>query len=204
MSHAGYNLEYCRNCSRAALDSTPLQEKLIVALDLLKLEDQLVNKFNSLLYHYRPKICISGCPNGCSQPKIKDFGISAYVTPKITEENCVTCEACIWACQEDAITINRGDINGVTVDPDLCLSCGDCISACPTGYLASGERGWQLLLGGRVGRHPRFAEVVGQAGSDEQVVEWITTILTDYLANSGDEERLTHYLEKNYLSTSTN
>lgn len=204
MSHEGYNLEYCRNCNKAALDSNPLQEKLKIALDSLNLEDKLADKFNSLLYHYRPKICLSGCPNGCSQPKIKDFGISAYNTPAITSENCVECEACIWACQENAITLISGTVKGVTIDSDLCLSCGECIGACPTGYIVSGERGWELMLGGRVGRHPRFADSIGHVTNDDQVVEWVTKILVDYLQNSDDEERLTHYLERAYLSAQSN
>ncbi|MFZ3102207.1 MAG: 4Fe-4S dicluster domain-containing protein [Desulfitobacteriaceae bacterium] len=192
--NSGYIVEHCRpNCPRNAKPWELLQKDLDSALSSLNLSETLTKKFKPLLYHQIAKISLAGCPNGCSQPLIKDFGVIGYVMPKITDLVCQGCGACVKACQEKALSLPKGEIS---INSTLCLACGDCVRVCPSGTLSPGERGWNLYLGGRVGRHPHFAEWVGKATGEAEVIEWVTKILNDYLKYCYPQERLTNFLER--------
>ena len=194
MQHKGFQLEHCRpNCPKAARDWHNLYEGLSIQLTELNLHQTLEDKFRPVLNHHLPKVCLAGCPNGCSQPNIKDFGISGYITPQITEAACLGCKACVGVCLEEAITWKP---DGINIDNYRCISCGDCQRVCPSGTLTSGESGWTLRFGGRVGRHPQFAKSAGQVSTDEEVMAWISATLTRYIEDARPQERLTHFLER--------
>jgi len=193
MKHSGFQLAHCRqNCPKSARSWNTLLEALATDLAKLNIHETLQKKFGSVLHHHLPKICLAGCPNGCSQPDIKDFSISGYVTPQITEAPCLKCNACVRSCLEEAITLQQ---NGIVIDNALCLSCGNCQSVCPSGTLTKGESGWNLRMGGRVGRHPRFATFAGQVSTDEEVIAWVIETIHNYINNGQPQERLTHFLE---------
>ncbi|MHB1407885.1 MAG: 4Fe-4S dicluster domain-containing protein [Desulfitobacteriaceae bacterium] len=195
----GYKLEHCRlHCAKAVRAWNPLKLKLTKALDELGLEEGLNSKFKTLLYHHIPKICLAGCPNSCSQPQIKDFAVLAYLVPKITSEACRGCQACVRACLEEAVNLNHA---GISIDSERCVQCGECTRSCPSGTLTAGENGWELRLGGRVGRHPRFAVRVGQTTADGEVVTWVTETLRLYLEQGINEERLSNFLDRAYKLT---
>ncbi|NMA68865.1 MAG: 4Fe-4S dicluster domain-containing protein [Desulfitobacterium sp.] len=192
-----YILEHCRkNCSKTSTDWSALYEELEEILQNMDL-DQLINKlFPVLHHHHRPKITLAGCPNGCSQPQIKDIGISGYVNPQFTDEECIGCKICIDACREQALFWQ----NKVILEPGLCIGCGDCFRNCPTGTIVAGERGWNLLLGGRLGRRPQLACLV-ETGLDSQgVLEKVQEILEAYQKDALPGERLSQFLDRqNYL-----
>ncbi|MDP4126870.1 MAG: 4Fe-4S dicluster domain-containing protein [Bacillota bacterium] len=195
MQQGGFQIEHCRsNCPKAARDWHNLNELLNTQLTSLNLLETLQDKFSPILHHHIPKVCLAGCPNGCSQPNIKDFGISGYVIPQITDAPCTGCNACVRSCLEMAINYQP---NGIVIDKSRCLSCGDCLRVCPTGTLVAGEKGWSLRIGGRVGRHPRFAKFAGEVQTDEEVAAWVSQSMLKYIEDGKPEERLTHFLERN-------
>lgn len=197
MLQTGFQLEHCRpNCPKAARDWLNLYDALTTNLTGLNLLETLKEKFQPILYHHVPKICLAGCPNGCSQPNIKDFGISGYVTPLITNAPCLGCNDCVHSCLEKAITWQP---DGIVIDHSRCISCGDCQRACPSGTLTAGESGWKLRFGGRVGRHPQFAKFAGQVSRDQEVVAWISEAMLRYIEHAQSQERLTHFLEREKL-----
>lgn len=192
----GYKLDHCRrNCPKATRDWSELYPALIDMLNKLNLLSTLEERFQTVHYHHIPKIVIAGCPNGCSQPQIKDIGICGYVTPEITENPCYECGRCIDSCLENALSWKNGQ---VCLEPTLCISCGDCIRACPSGRITSGESGWVFYLGGRLGRHPRLGIITGREHHDEAVVRRIRKILMEYIENGVSEERLTRFLDRRF------
>lgn len=194
MKQSGFIIEHCReNCQKSTRDLNALAEALTSNLAQQNIRETLQKKFGHVHHHHLPKVCLAGCPNGCSQPDIKDFSISGYVTPRITDTPCLGCKACVHSCLEKAITLQQ---NSVVIDKSRCLSCGNCLSVCPSGTLIKGENGWNLRIGGRVGRHPRFATFVKKASTDEEVITWVREAINDYLRNGGPQERLTHFLER--------
>jgi len=194
VKHTGFQLEHCRsNCPKSARNWHTLYEALTTNLTSLNLYQTIEDKFSPVLHHHIPKICLAGCPNGCSHPNIKDFGISGYVIPRITDAPCIGCNECIRSCLEMAITWT---LSGIAIDHSRCLSCGDCQRVCPSGTLAAGESGWTLRLGGRVGRHPQLAKSAGQVQTDEEVLTWVLDTILRYIENGQPQERLTHFLER--------
>ena len=194
MQKKGFQLEHCRlNCPKSVRNWQYLYEKLTEKLTAMNLLQMLEETFIAVHYHHLPKVCLAGCPNGCSQPNIKDFGISGYATPRIIDAPCLKCNACVRSCLEGAITLQP---NGIIIDDTRCLSCGDCQRVCPSGTIICGENGWTLRMGGRVGRHPRFAKSAGHVLADEDVVTWICETIQHYIANAQPQERLTHFLER--------
>lgn len=198
----GFQIEHCRsNCPKSACDWQNLFEALTKRLTELNMQQTLTDKFSPVHYHHLPKISLAGCPNGCSLPNIRDFGISGYVVPQITDAQCSGCNACIGACLEGAITRQSKEI---TLNQADCISCGDCLRVCPTGTLSAGERGWTIRYGGRVGRHPQFAKFAGQVITDEEVVSLISEVLQRYIEEGQPQERLTHFLNSLDLSLEKN
>jgi dissimilatory sulfite reductase (desulfoviridin) alpha/beta subunit len=194
IENPGYKLEHCRkNCTKAAQGWSELYQELEQTLNELNLMLTLEERFNTVNFHHIPKIVLAGCPNGCSQPQIRDIGISGYATPKITDNPCSGCQACINFCLEKALTWENEE---VILDPTLCVSCGDCIRACSTGKIESGEVGWVFHLGGRLGRHPQLGRISGREHSKEAVIVRIKKILEDYIENGLPEERLSRFLSR--------
>lgn len=188
-----YNLEHCRkHCSKAAQDWTEFYQELEEALNELNLLETLEERFQPFHFHHIPKIALAGCPNGCSQPQIKDLGVTGFITPQHSENFCSGCQACVSVCLEQALTWK----DDIFLQSDLCLSCGECIRVCPTGKITSKESGWKLSIGGRLGRHPQIAKWVGHAETGEEVKNWILGILQDYKEEGLKEERLTRYLDR--------
>lgn len=194
MKQTGFQIEHCRwNCPKAAREWKDLLDVLSNNISELNILETLENRFRPLLHHHFLKIGLAGCPNGCSHPDIKDFSITGYATPRITDVLCLKCNACVSSCLEEAISLEP---NGIAIDKARCLSCGNCQSVCPSGALTKGESGWNLRIGGRMGRHPRFATFEKKVSTDKEVVEWICDTILDYMKNSKPGERLTHFLER--------
>jgi len=190
----GYKLEHCRkNCKKAAKDWSELNLDLESTLNELELKPTLEEKFDKVHYHHIPKVVIAGCPNGCSQPQIRDIGIVGYLTPKLTDNPCVECLLCVDACLENALAWAN---NEIVLESSKCVSCGECIRVCPTERIGAAESGWTIHLGGRLGRHPKFAKVVGKEQTEEAVIKKIKEVLIDYIHNGKPEERLSQFLER--------
>lgn len=194
VENPGYKLEHCRkNCLKSSQDWQELYTQLEKLLIGLNLPAHFAKHFHRGNYHNIPKIALAGCPNGCSQPQIKDIGISGYLTPKITDDYCSGCLQCINSCHENALTWDNGK---VVISSEHCMNCGDCVRACTTGRIAPGESGWVLHYGGHLGRHPQLAKIAGIEKDSSEVIRKIQNTLEDYLRNALPGERLNTYLNR--------
>jgi len=141
-----------------------------------------------LKFHHKFRVTVSDCPNACSQPQIKDIGIIGSCRPQIVDVECSQCNACTDVCREKAITLD-GNQNNPVIDTSLCLNCGQCIDACPTGTIKKGEPGFRVQLGGKMGRHPRLARELPGLYNEDQVMEILTACIQFYKNNSRHGER---------------
>ena len=138
-------------------------------------------------------VAVSDCPNGCSQPQIKDIGIIGACAPRMSGEECTQCNACVDVCKEDAVSLTTLGA-APRIDEAKCVSCAQCIWACPTGTLVDGPKGFRVLVGGKLGRHPRLGREMPWIYDEQQVLEIIRDCLEFYMENSRFGERFGHIL----------
>ena len=59
--------------------------------------------------HHEFRVSISDCPNACSRPQIADLGLIGARRPRVTDETCSQCGACVEVCREEAISLREGN-----------------------------------------------------------------------------------------------
>jgi len=106
------------------------------------------------LHHPRLRVALAACPNACTMPQIRDVGMIATMSPQAIRPACNGCGRCEQACREEAITVRAGRAE---LHAERCVRCGQCIACCPSGAIESGPVKLRILVGGRMGRHPRWA-----------------------------------------------
>ena len=148
-----------------------------------------------LKFHHEFRVSVAESPNACSQPQIKDIGIIAASRPEITDAACIMCGACIDDCPDDAVSIDAAAELPV-IDETLCMACGKCIAACPTRTLAEGSRGYKVLLGGKLGRHPRLATRLPGIFDEREVLRIVTACIDFYKQNSRNGMRFAELMDR--------
>ena len=190
----GYRLDSCfgpSGCPHRSVISEDLVKRLeqvLQSADLLSFLKEQVG--DDLKFHHEFRVSVADCPNACSQPQIKDVGIIGAVKPHITEEPCTHCGACVDVCPDDAITLAET----VTIDPERCMTCGKCILACPCGTLGGKAKGYRVLLGGKLGRHPRLAKALPDIFDEQGVIRIVEACLTFYKKKSRHGKRFAEIL----------
>jgi anaerobic sulfite reductase subunit C len=105
--------------------------------------------------HLRLRVALAACPNACTMPQIRGIGIIATVTPRAVGSPCNGCGVCERTCRERAIVVQDG---WAVLNESLCVGCGQCIQRCPRHVIDAGPPRLRILVGGRMGRHPRWAQ----------------------------------------------
>lgn len=193
----GYEVSTCfgaSGCPNIANSGARLArdiEKIIEKEDILSFLKKTVQ--GDLKFHHEFRVALSDCPNACSRPQIVDIGIIGSVLPGVGNEACTLCGSCVEACNEKAITLDEKNEMPL-IDMDLCLMCKKCITACPTGTIQEKEKGFRLMLGGRLGRHPRLAMEVPGLRTHDEVLQIVKNCLRFYKENSRNGLRFSHLL----------
>lgn len=193
----GYEVATCfggSGCPNTANSSTLLAKEIEAVFEKEDILSFLkANVKGDLKFHHEFRVVLADCPNACSRPQIVDMGIIGSVRPGVGKKACSLCGACVHACKENAIVLDEKKQIPL-IDPDRCLLCAKCIHVCPTGTLKEEKKGFRVLLGGRLGRHPRLAmEVPGLQGHDE-VVQIVKNSVKFYKKHSKNGMRFSHLL----------
>jgi anaerobic sulfite reductase subunit C len=193
----GFRVETCfgtSGCPNRAVVSDGLANKIEKRLSDRNLKAFLRDRVKGpLKLHHEFRVSISECPNACSRPQIADFGLVGACMPAVGPEPCSSCGACVEVCQERAVLLQDGSPR---VDPLKCLGCGQCVKACPSGTLIVRSTGHRVLLGGKLGRHPRLAEETPDIHEQEGVLEILASCLEFYERNCTKGERFGEILER--------
>lgn len=196
----GYSVETCfgaGGCRFALGGNAELARQIEAYLAGLNLKEFLKAKVQGpLKMHHEFRLTIADCPNACSRPQIVDLGLIGAATPVISEAPCSHCENCVTACREAAISLN-GD--GPSIDFAKCLSCGQCFANCPTETLTEGCRGYRILVGGKLGRHPQLGRELNGIFSQEETLAIIKKCLTHYMAHTIKGERFGEIINRTGL-----
>jgi dissimilatory sulfite reductase (desulfoviridin) alpha/beta subunit len=191
----GYQIETCfgtGGCPNRAVISGDMVERIQSFMAEQNLLDFLKQRVpEGLKYHHEFRIAVADCPNACSQPQIRDIGIIGVCSPAVTSEPCSACNACVDTCKEDAIQLEEG-CPAITKS---CIQCGQCISVCPTGTLDKGAVGYRILLGGKLGRHPRLGEELPGIYDEDSVISIIRDCLSLYKQHCRHGERFAEVIQ---------
>lgn len=195
----GFQVETCfgpSGCPNRAVDGEGIAQALEGELSRRDLRSFLKERVQGpLKMHHEFRVSLSCCPNACSRPQIVDFGLIGAKGPKVTEEDCTQCGACLEACQEKAIRFEES-AESPTIEFKKCLYCGQCLTACPTGTLQEDTQGFRLLVGGKLGRHPQLGKDLGQIYSKDEMLNVLNHYLDFYRAHSQKGERLGELLNR--------
>jgi dissimilatory sulfite reductase (desulfoviridin) alpha/beta subunit len=188
----GFSVEACfgsSGCQNAVVTSADLVsnlESLLEEADLLSfLRSQLGDHVK---LHHQLRVTLADCPNGCSQPQIKDIGIIGQAQVACEPEECTACGECEAVCQESAIILDDGFL--VSIEEDLCVECGVCARVCPSSAISTTANSYRVLVGGKLGRHPQLARDLTNGLDAEQVLNLVGVIVNFYKANVKSGERL--------------
>ncbi|MSM38787.1 MAG: 4Fe-4S dicluster domain-containing protein [Geobacter sp.] len=132
--------------------------------------------------HHKFKVGFAGCPFDCPKSAINDVGFQGAVEPELQPDACIGCGLCAKTCSDKAITMS-GDKRPVR-DCSACTHCGDCIKVCPTDAWKARRRGYMVRIGGKWGRHPLVGTLYASFLPAEEVVAFISEVLSWYCENA--------------------
>lgn len=189
----GYEIETCfgsSGCKNRVSRSDELAGELEKALLSRDIGGFLKERTaGELKIHHEFRICFSDCPNACSRPQIVDIGLIGAVRPRVVDSSCSGCGACFSACPEGALHAGAGSAVAI-IDAVKCVMCGKCIGACPSGAIEEAEKGWRILAGGKLGRHPQLGKELEGIYSKDGAQEIVERCLDIYFAHNSGGERL--------------
>jgi dissimilatory sulfite reductase (desulfoviridin) alpha/beta subunit len=197
----GWQVETCfgaSGCPNRAIAADELPAALSERISRRNLKEFLRERVRGpLKFHHEFRVSISDCPNACSRPQIADLGLIGASRPEITNEHCIECMACVHACREGAVTLPA---KVPFIDAGRCVSCGQCARACAPGTIVEGQQGFRVLVGGKLGRHPRLARELPGIHRPAAVLEIVECCLDHYQRHSTRGERFGEVLEATGLA----
>ncbi len=188
----GYRIDACfgsGGCPNRTIESDGLFRRIEETLQNADLLDFLKTHVSGpLKFHHEFTVTLADCPNACSQPQIRDIGIIGAAVPGVSDEECTGCGACVAACKETAVRL-EDDGKTPRIDMGRCLYCGSCAAGCPTGAIMTKDKGYRVLLGGKLGRHPRLGMELSGLFNEDEVVEIVGECLRFYKEKGQNGER---------------
>lgn len=154
-------------------------DRLISRMDCVeRIEDE-----TDILTHSQVKISLAACPNACTMPQIKDVGILTERRVQTVTSDCTRCSRCVSVCREKAVRLAAALPEW---DRKRCVGCGACISQCPQTAVRPHPVQFRFLVGGRMGRHPRWAQPLCRVGQRNfsAVLEKLFTAIDTHLSET--------------------
>ena len=196
---AGFQVETCfgpSGCPNRAVDDEGIAARIEELLSGKNLRLFLKEKVKGpLKMHHEFRVSISDCPNACSRPQIADIGLIGAAKPESSDAPCTGCGACVEACRERAIDLKAAETVPV-IDYNKCLACGKCCKVCPSGALREGQRGWRILIGGKLGRHPRLGMELEGIFPKDKALAVVERCIDHYMAVTSEGERFGDVIDR--------
>jgi anaerobic sulfite reductase subunit C len=196
--HRCYEVQVCAGavgCPRALVPVGEIADDLVATIEGSG-SAEFVSEGRAgrpILSHHRFKAAVSGCPNACSQPQIRDLGVIGRIEVGVAPGLCNRCGECLRSCREDAITLTD---ESPVIDRARCIGCADCVRVCAPEALQAGRAGCRIMAGGKLGRHPQLAREIAPFVEVAQVTPLLGRVL-EIVMNEGEPgERLAEILAR--------
>lgn len=130
-------------CTFGLIDTYSLSEKI---------HERFYVGYHSTVLPHKFKIAVGGCPNSCVKPDLNDIGVIGQRIFTPDTDRCRGCAKCTVeaGCPMGAAKVADGKI---TIDRDICNSCGRCSHKCPFGVFECVREGYKVTIGGRWGKN---------------------------------------------------
>ena len=148
------------------------------------------------------KMAVTGCSNNCTKATENDIGIRGAIEPEWDASSCCDCGVCVKFCPVQAITrkpVGRGKNKGYRYDIDRkrCINCSICTKQCPSKAWVVGQQGYNLYIGGTMGKIPRFASLLKkQVEGEAELYDLIDKALSCYRKHGRKKERFGHMIDR--------
>ena len=123
---------------------------------------------------------------------VVESGVVSQARPAAVPGACSDCGRCLEVCKEGAIELS-GEPN---FDYARCLNCGRCEANCASRAIAVAERGFDVLVGGKLGRHARLATPLLLLADEAAVLRAFDLSVNFYLEHAHGPERFGAVLER--------
>ena len=116
--------------------------------------------------------------------------------------SCHDCGHCLSFCPVNAIerrVEEEGSAAGFRyeIDEERCINCSVCTSMCPTGSWFAARSGYSVLIGGTMGKIPRFASVLKPlVETEEEVLALVESAIAFYCEHGRKKERFGHMIDR--------
>lgn len=147
---------------------------------------------------HKLKMGVTGCPHNCAKAKENDVGVMGAVLPGWTRSLCTDCKRCLSFCPAKAIAREEDGGRGrYVLDERMCIHCSICTGSCPVGAWVAEKKGYDLFIGGTIGKQPRLGTLLKPLiATEEELYGLIERALSYYRANGRKRERLGHMMDR--------
>jgi dissimilatory sulfite reductase (desulfoviridin) alpha/beta subunit len=164
------------------------------AIETRQLAEELDRRYYGAEMPHKFKIAVTGCAKNCGKAREADLGIMGALEPKWDADACNSCGVCIPSCPVAAIS-QPGD--AYLCDLQRCIRCSVCVVRCPEGAWKPQRRGATILIGGTMGRLPRFSVPLKEMVTDEQeLFHLVECVIGYYRAHGKPKERFGHMMNR--------
>jgi anaerobic sulfite reductase subunit C len=144
------------------------------------------------------KMAVTGCPHNCAKATENDIGVMGAILPGWDAGACIDCRLCVNICPTKAIV--REEEAGApryVLDEDKCIHCSLCTSSCPASAWTPAVTGYNLFIGGTMGKIPRLATLLKRLIPDqEELYRLIENALRYYQKHGRKKERFGHMIDR--------
>ncbi|NTW10992.1 MAG: 4Fe-4S dicluster domain-containing protein [Chlorobiaceae bacterium] len=145
------------------------------------------------------KMAVAGCSNNCTKANENDIGIRGAIEPAWEAQDCCDCGLCIAKCPVAAIGRHEKEDGHYRyeIDLDTCINCSICTAHCPGEAWIVSRKGYNLFIGGTMGKIPRFATPLKKmVESEEELFRLIESSIAVYRKYAQNIERFGHMIDR--------
>jgi dissimilatory sulfite reductase (desulfoviridin) alpha/beta subunit len=161
-------------------------------IDTKALAKELDTRYFGTETPHKFKLAITGCAHNCAKANENDIGIMGAIAPAWQDALCIDCKLCVNVCPTQAIT-RETDSDGkrrYVLNEDKCINCSICTSACPVNSWVAIKTGYNLTIGGTLGKTHRLGTPLKKLITDpSELIRLIDNALAYYQQHGRKKER---------------